>query len=195
MIEREYKYRLSKRAYRKIRKNYKSAPTKKLTNTYIETVPPQLIESGVGLRVRSVDLKYFVTLKHGGSKSKNGWSERQEIETKISKRLADSILSGKATVSDLPSPLPRVIDQPGLRLKKLGSLRTERTMILYQGLLFELDCSRYFQKIECELEVEGINPKALKRCLTTFLKENGVEGRPENRSKLQRFMKALASRK
>jgi uncharacterized protein YjbK len=153
----------------------------------------------IGLRVRILgSQKAIVTIKFPKPSKKNTISSlkmRYEYEAPIPVKVAKKILKGKKGIETLDiEPITILKSKTAASLFKrlvcLGELTTQRTIYHYnRDFSLELDESTYFGKTFYELEVETKKPKSTDKEVRKLLKKTNVKCRPENISKLQRFLK------
>jgi len=200
-VEIELKYSLNRSEHLQLKHFLKSVSHKTRTqiNYYFDSPSLGLRKKKIGLRIRILgSQKAIVTIKFPKPSKKNTISSlkmRYEYEAPISVKVAKKILKGKRGIETLAiEPITILKSKTAASLLKrlvcLGELTTQRTIYHYnRDFSLELDESTYFGKTFYELEVETKKPKGTDKEVRKLLKKMNVKCRPENISKLQRFLK------
>ena len=205
-VEIELKYTLTRSECLRLKRFLNSVPHKNKTQTnyYFDSPALELRKKKIGLRIRTVgSQKAIVTIKFP-KPSKNSISSlkvRYEYEAPISTKVAKEILKGKKGIETLrikPIVVLKSKTPANLlkRLSCLGGLKTKRTTYQYhKDFVLELDDSTSFGKTFYELEAETKNPKNTDAEIRKLLLKANVKCRPEETSKLQRFLKEWKQQK
>jgi uncharacterized protein YjbK len=155
-IEIEAKVLIEEEGFEKIKKLYEDYANSAYiqTNYYIDTPDFLLRKNGVGLRIRSFENKYVMTLKTPLSE---GLLEKTEKITKEGyKSMRDNGIFPENKIKSFLITLGFEIET----LKILTSLKTERIDIAFETGLFSIDRNEYQGKIDYELEKESNNLKS-----------------------------------
>lgn len=163
MIENEFKLMLTEAQYTKLYAMYGWDKEYTQTNYYFDTPSLELINSHITCRVRFVQGAYYLQMKlpNGAAYS------RIELE----QRLGDA-LPFELSADEL-NALSGRSDMPDVRL--VGELTTLRSIKRFKGAEIDLDKSRYFGKIDYELEIEFDNEQAARDILQRLKDAAGIE--------------------
>lgn len=154
MIENEFKIMLDRERYEKLLSLYEWQEVIDQTNYYYDTKELALSALHITCRVREIAGKYYLQMKFPGASE----FSREELEKPLDS-LPDEI---DADEPFRPHPhghamLPKV--------KRLGSLKTMRSVYRFNGGEIDLDKSEYFGKIDYELEIEFTDEDAARTVL------------------------------
>lgn len=180
MIENEFKVMLDKDGYEKLLKLY-SFETVEQTNHYYDTDGLTMSEKRITVRVRELDGKCFLQLKlpTGITHSRVELSEETDgvpetISSGTLKALAGEYSLGEVEFSDV---------------KRLGALKTTRSVHRFSGGEIDLDKSEYFGRIDYEVEIEFTDENAARTVLNEITQKLGIS--PDSdvcTGKIHRFM-------
>lgn len=200
-VEIELKYSLTRSEYLRLKHFLKSSPHKNKTQTnyYFDSLALGLRKKRIGLRIRTVgSRKAIVTIKFPKPTKKGSISSlkvRYEYEAPIPIEAARQIIRGKKGIENLKNEPISVLKSkiPATLLKRLtclGGLKTKRTTYRYhKDFILEVDESSFLGKTFYELEAETKKPKKTDATIRKIFMKAKVKCRPEDTSKLQRFLK------
>lgn len=200
MIERELKYELTPREYRRIQERLRPIGWRSLpfTNYYFDTPNLALRMRRYGLRVRFtaskttavVTLKFPAPVEAGAPKSLKA---RHEFEKEIPAAKARKIALGELSVLSVGGRIERILREsfPIESLEALhclGSMKMLRMHAEVQNQSIELDRFEVFGESYYEMEMETEDPARAEVIALTILQLCEVEPKPLDASKLQRFI-------
>ncbi len=163
MVENEFKLMLTEQQYTKLYSMYGWDKEYTQINYYFDTPSLELITSHVTCRVRYVGGAYYLQMK-----LPNG-AEHSRIE--LEQKLGDA-LPFKLTAEEL-NELSGRDDMPDAR--RIGELRTLRSVKYFKGAEIDLDKSSYFGKTDYELEIEFTDESAARELLQELKQAAGIE--------------------
>ncbi len=192
-LEAELKFGLSRTEFGKLLNVSKRRSKKKQLNTYFDTSDLGLKRRGAGLRVRIEDGKRaFLTLKcavkNTEARAKRGRHERREWECRLPVGQARRLVTRRLELGTLSTPVHRHLDDllkgAAARVRIVGTVRTERTLIRIGRFTGELDAWRVGSQKFYELEVETAALGAAEKAVRTRFSELGIQVRPRAGTKL-----------
>lgn len=139
MIENEFKVMLTAEQYESLLKLYDFV-TFTQVNHYFDTDALEMSERHITVRVRELDGKFFLQMKLPTSVNFSRVELSKELST------LPETLSGAELTELSRAECPDV--------KRLGELKTTRSVWKFDGGEIDLDRSEYFGKTDCELEIE-----------------------------------------
>lgn len=157
MIENEFKIMLTKAQYEKLLSS-RDFSTVTQVNYYYDTGELEMSARHITVRVRELGGKFFLQMKLPTEKALSRVELSRELEA-LPETLSGEILSSLAQ-GNFPD------------VKKLGSLKTTRSVWKFDGGEIDLDKSEYFGKVDYEVEIEFTNEQNARRVLeeiTEFL--------------------------
>ena len=187
-IEIEAKVLIEEEGFEKIKQLYEDYANSAYiqTNYYIDTPNFDLRKNGVGLRIRSYENKYVMTLKTPLSE---GLLEKTETISKEEyKEMRDSNVFPDNKIKSFLIMLGFEIEQ----LKILTKLRTERIDISFETGLFSIDRNEYQGKVDYELEKESNNLKSGEDFLVNICTKAGIKFQINKSTKQARAFNRLA---
>lgn len=163
-------------------------------NTFFDTTSDNLASSRAALRIRfyDSDSKCVLSLK-ARAKLQDGVSRVEEEEEEISPLIGREIVSNPSRILDLlpeSKIMRRVESEIGIdgEFVCLGGFRNVRAVYEWvEGLVLELDETKYDFGTSYEIECETMEPERFKGLIEGFLKEKGVEYRYSEFSKFAVF--------
>ena len=170
-IEIEAKVLIEEEGFEKVKKLYEDYANSAYiqTNYYIDTPSFDLRKNGVGLRIRSFENKYVMTLKTPLSE---GLLEKTENITKDEyKAMRDHNVFPENKIKSFLIMLGFEVET----LKILTSLRTERIDIAFETGIFSIDRNEYQGKVDYELEKESNNLKSGEDFLVDICTKAGIK--------------------
>lgn len=150
MIENEFKIMLTEAQYEKLLSS-RDFSTVTQVNYYYDTGDFQMSSRHVTVRVRELDGKFYLQMKLPTERALS----RVELEKKL--EALPETLSGNLLSSLADGEFPDV--------KKLGSLKTTRSVWKFDGGEVDLDKSEYFGKVDYEVEIEFTNEQNAREVL------------------------------
>lgn len=157
MIENEFKIMLTKAQYEKLLSS-RDFSTVTQVNYYYDTGNLEMSARHITVRVRELGGKYYLQMKLPTEKALSRVELSRELEA-LPETLSGDLLSSLAK-GDYPE------------VKKIGSLKTTRSVWIFDGGEIDLDKSEYFGKVDYEVEIEFTNEQNARRVLeeiTEFL--------------------------
>lgn len=152
MIENEFKVILNKNQYDILAKSYKWDKEISQINHYFDTENLELSAQHITCRVREISGEFFLQLKLPTGVI----FSRVELEKKL-----DSLpekIDGKTLKN-----LAENVEFPDV--KRLGALCTKRFVKRFDGAEIDLDESRYFGKVDYEIEIEFTDENVARKLL------------------------------
>lgn len=150
MIENEFKIMLTEEQYEKLLSEYDFSTVAQV-NFYYDTDDLEMSERHITVRVRELGGKFFLQVKLPTDRALS----RVELSTELDE-LPETI-SGEVLSSLAEGDFPK--------LKKLGSLKTTRSVSEFDGGEIDLDKSEYFGKTDYEVEIEFTNEENARKIL------------------------------
>ncbi len=162
MIENEFKVMLSEEQYIKIYSMYGWDKEYTQKNYYFDTEDFSLSNSHITCRVRLLEGVYYLQMKlpNGADYS------RTELEQKLGDALPYKLSSAELC------RLTGWDDLPDVRL--IGELATMRSVKIFKGAEIDLDKSRYFGKMDYELEIEFTDEEQARMLLAELKQVAGI---------------------
>lgn len=161
MIENEFKVMLTAEQYENLRKLYDFA-TLTQVNHYFDTDALEMSERHITVRVRELDGRFFLQMKLPTSVNFSRVELSKELET-LPETLSGAELSALSGV-ECPD------------VKRLGALKTTRSVWKFDGGEVDLDRSEYFGKTDFELEIEFTDEQAARTVLNEISSKLGITG-------------------
>ena len=152
MIENEFKVILNKIQYDILVKSYKWDKEISQTNHYFDTDDLSLSAQHITCRVREIEGEFFLQLKLPTGVN----FSRVELEKKLD--FLPEKIDGKTL-----EKIAENVKFPDV--KKLGTLCTKRLVKRFDGAEIDLDESRYFGKVDYEIEIEFTDENAARKLL------------------------------
>ena len=152
MIENEFKVILNKNQYDILAKSYKWDEEISQINHYFDTENLELSAQHITCRVREISGEFFLQLKLPTGVN----FSRVELEKKL------DFLPEKIDGKELEKVAENV-DFPDV--KRLGALCTKRFVKRFDGAEIDLDESRYFGKVDYEIEIEFTDENVARKLL------------------------------
>lgn len=149
-------------------------------NHYFDTPNFDLKNHNSALRIRKKKGTYTLTLKQPHETGK------LETHQTLTEHEANQLLDGKGFIS---GDVENIIKNLGITtssIQFLGTLKTSRVEINYNGGILVLDHSNYLHVEDFELEYEVTDEQTGKQTFLQFLKEHQIPLR-ETKNKIQRF--------
>lgn len=159
MIENEFKVMLTAEQYEKLLKAY-DFETFTQVNHYFDTDALEMSERHITVRVREMDGKFFLQIKLPTSVNFSRVELSKELE------VLPETLSG-AELSELSGVECSDV-------KRLGELKTTRSVWKFDGGEIDLDKSEYFGKTDFELEIEFTNEQAARAVMDEIASRLGI---------------------
>lgn len=181
MIENEFKIMLTKAQYEKLRGSREFSAVEQV-NYYYDTENLEMSARHITVRVRELGGKFYLQMKLPTEKALS----RVELE---------------AELEELPETLPgdllnSLAKGEFLELKKLGSLKTTRSVWKFDGGEVDLDKSEYFGKTDYEVEIEFTNEQNARRVLSETTEFLDIKPNSEVcAGKIRRFLEAYKGTK
>ena len=153
MIENEFKVMLDENRYKMLLTLY-PFETKEQTNYYYDTDNLTMSEKRITVRVRELDRKYYLQLKLPTGTTHS----RVELSKEIN-NIPETISSMELEI---------LAKNQGIKfpdVKRLGALKTIRSVYKFQGGEVDLDKSEYFGKTDYEVEIEFTDETAARSML------------------------------
>lgn len=209
ILEKEIKRILTQKDYQTLLDYFSShcmnQHTDEQTNYYIDISDQSMLQSGVSLRIRSINHRtYEFTVKSGTAVHQDGVSIKREFTIQLAKDVAEQLLSGNSIYDFIRNQpvLYQHINELGLspeellQLHILGELATQRHYFKIAENLEEvnLDYSRYFGQVDYELEWETENLELANDKLVQIFEQLNIHANQEVLSKRARFNYALKKR-
>ncbi len=150
MIENEFKIMLTKAQYGKLLSS-RDFSTVTQVNYYYDTGDLEMSARHITVRVRELDGKFYLQMKLPTEKALSRVELEKELDA-LPEMLSEELLSSLAK-GDYPE------------VKKLGSLKTTRSVWKFDGGEIDLDKSEYFGKVDYEVEIEFTNEQNARKVL------------------------------
>lgn len=180
MIENEFKIMLTKAQYEKLRRSREFSAVEQV-NYYYDTKDLEMSARHVTVRVRELEGKFYLQMKLPTDKALS----RVELEAELD--ALPETLSGELLNSLAKGEYPE--------LKKLGSLKTTRSVWKFDGGEVDLDKSEYFGKTDYEVEIEFTNEQNARRVLNEITEFLDIKPNSEVcAGKIRRFLLAYEAR-
>lgn len=178
MIENEFKRILSREQFEILQKSFDWDEKITQKNHYFDTENLELSERRITCRVREISGEFFLQIKLPTGVD----FSRVELEKKLDflpEKIDGKTLENLAENNDI---FPDV--------KKLGVLQTNRFVKRFGGAEIDLDESRYFDKIDYEIEIEFTDENTAQNLLEKvrdLIGESSSEN-PVCKGKIRRFL-------
>lgn len=174
MIENEFKIMLTKAQYEKLLSS-RDFSTVTQVNYYYDTGNLEMSARHITVRVRELDGKFYLQMKLPTEKALSRVELEKELDA-LPETLSGDLLSSLAK-GDYPE------------VKKIGSLKTTRSVRKFDGGEIDLDKSEYFGKIDYEVEIEFTNELNARKVLNEITEL--LEIKPDGEvcaGKIRRFL-------
>lgn len=159
MIENEFKVMLTAEQYENLLKLYDFV-TFTQVNHYFDAESSEMSERHITVRVRELDGKLFLQMKLPTSVNFSRVELSKELET-----LPETLSGAELTaLSGVECP----------DVKRLGALKTTRSVWKFDGGEVDLDRSEYFGKTDFELEIEFTDERAAREILEEITSRLGL---------------------
>lgn len=159
MIENEFKIMLTEKQYEELLVSY-DFKTIAQTNHYFDTEDLQMSARHITVRVRELDGKFFLQMKLPTEVNFSRVELSRELEN------LPEMLSGEELTSLSGMECPSV--------KRIGTLKTIRSIWKFNGGELDLDRSEYFDKTDHELEIEFTDESSARAVLSEIAKKHGI---------------------
>lgn len=183
MIENEFKIMLTKAQYEKLRRSREFSAVEQV-NYYYDTGDLEMSARHVTVRVRELGGKFYLQMKLPTEKALSRVELEAELE-ELPETLPGDLLNSLANGEKGEFP----------EVKKLGSLKTTRSVWEFDGGEIDLDKSEYFGKTDYEVEIEFTNEQNARRVLNEITEL--LEIRPNSEvcaGKVRRFLEMYKNR-
>lgn len=151
MIENEFKIMLTEKQYERLLSKYDFITVTQV-NYYYDTGDLEMSARHITVRVRELEGKFFLQIKLPTEKALSRVELEKELEA-LPETLSGELLNS-LTEGDYPE------------VKKLGSLKTTRSVWKFDGGEIDLDRSEYFGKTDYEVEIEFTNEQNARKILS-----------------------------
>lgn len=180
MIENEFKIMLTEKQYEELLVSY-DFKTIVQTNHYFDTKDLQMSARHITVRVRELDGKFFLQMKLPTEVNFSRVELSRELES------LPETLSGEELTSLSGVECPAV--------KRIGALKTTRSIWKFDGGELDLDRSEYFDKTDHELEIEFTDEGSARAVLSEITQKHGVSpGSDICIGKVRRFIEEYRKR-
>lgn len=206
-IEQELKYSLTPEEHEKLLHSLRKLKRirKVQTNVYFDTTDLDLRKKRIALRVRfyrdaPAAILTFKRATSGRSSSMKGFKQREEQEITISLAKARKMVKGFSLgllAPQIKNLLKKEFSSETLsEVKPLGRVQNKRVLIhILPRLILEVDHYTVFGRHFYELEIETSRPKAVDQWVRKTFKKNKIKYKPEETSKLKRFLEIWEKKK